>query len=66
MCNTLDNHEFTAKDIKPAIEFDIDAVNDLKDVMTIIDWYEFVADSVAKKITNDQYGDVTFILTLKK
>lgn len=66
MCNTLDNHEFTAKEIKPAIEFDIDQVNEMNDVMTIIDWCEFVADSVAKKITNDQYGDVTFILTLKK
>lgn len=66
MCNTLDNHEFAAKDIKPGIEFDIDAVNDLKDVMTIIDWCEFVADAVAKKVVNNNYGDVTFILTLKK
>ena len=66
MCNTLDNHEFTADDIKPAIDRDIDTVNELNDVMTITEWCEFVADSVAKKITNNQYGDVTFIITLKK
>ena len=66
MCNTLENHVFEAKDIKPAIELDIDQVNDMNDVMTITDWAEFVADNVAKKVVKNQYGDVTFLITIKK
>lgn len=66
MCNELDSHEFTPEEIKPAIESDIDAVNHMNDVMTINEWCEFVADTVAKKIVNNQYSDVTFIINLKK
>ena len=66
MCSDLDNHHFTAKDIKHAIEHNIDQVNEMNDVMTVIEWAEFIADMVAKKVVDNQYGDVTFTITLKK
>lgn len=66
MCSDLDNHHFTAKDIKHAIEHNIDEVEDMDDVMTVIEWAEFIADMVAKKVVDNQYGDVTFLITIKK
>lgn len=66
MCNILDGTLFCGADIVPAIERDIDNVNDLNDNMSLDEWAEFVADPVAQRITQCLYGDVTFIITLKK
>ena len=66
MCSDLDNHHFTAKDIKPAILFNLNDVESMDDVMSAIEWAEFIADTVAKKLVDNQYGDVTFLITLKK
>lgn len=66
MCNILDGTLFCGADIVPAIERDIDNVNELNDNMSLDEWAEFVADPVAQRITQCLYGDVTFIITLKK
>lgn len=64
--NLLDSTLFCGNDIKHAIERDLDMVIDMDDVMTVDAWAEFVADAVGQKIAKINYGDVTFIIYLKK
>lgn len=62
----LESTLFCGSDIKHAIERDLDMVIDMDDVMTLDAWAEFVADAVGQKIAKINYGDVTFIIYLKK